>query len=288
MFGRRRTCLETCLVNHQLQCIYAYVPKAACTSIKSWLLDAGGYPTSVANPHAYLDQHASLAKMSRVDAVELLNNPNYFKFTIVRHPLSRLVSAFLDKIAGAKRPGVRLIRNFHLRHGTLSWGEIWHWIRGGKLLASPLGLTFRQLVEQLVRERPGSIDQHFRSQTDLLRGVPFDFIGRFENLASDFQKIQNRLSCDVPLSKQHVQKYEPLARNHCVADWPVEHLSRPAPSWQSFFDAEILEMTAELYAGDFERFGYPNSVEPQFSRVAVNTRTKRLAERPLVESLAVI
>src|SRR2546430_926390 len=92
-------CLDTCLINHRLKLVYAYVPKAACTSIKTWLvrsarfapplalaLDAaeaaGLRPGDAAYPdvHAYLDEHHSLRRLARQQALSILKDPDYFKF----------------------------------------------------------------------------------------------------------------------------------------------------------------------------------------------------------------
>lgn len=261
----RPVCLETCLVSHKLRLVFAYVPKAACSSLKRWLIEQGAFgPELIAlggRPmHAALDQWHSLRRSP--EAVAVLADPAYFKFTFVRHPLSRLVSAYLDKVVGAEHSARRLIRHAQFRAGHLGLAAARRWLAGRAWHDSERSLSFREFVQQLVREDRERVDTHFREQSRLLRGLPLDFLGRVENSRQDFRVIQERLGCPAPLPQQHTRGYTAHPESHCVADWPAADFRRlsGAPRWPAFFDPPLLALATDHFAADFEQFGYSRAL----------------------------
>lgn len=270
-------CYETCLVDHKRKFVYAYIPKAACTSIKTWLvrsvdfapefaarLDqaeaAGLTPRDASYPrvHAYLDDNASLKHAPRQVVLETLADPSYFKFTFVRNPLSRLVSAYLDKVVNVRRPAWRLIRNSQLRHAHLGFVAARNWFAGQPFLDRERSLTFREFIGQLGRENQERLDPHFRSQSRLIRGLPLDFVGRVEDVRRDFAVVQTRFGIGVSLANQHPQNYRDDGGATGVADWTAaEFRTRSAaPSWPRFYDSPLLARVQTLFAADFAQFGY--------------------------------
>jgi hypothetical protein len=267
-----RYCLDTCLVSHELKLVFAYVPKAACTSIKQWLVTHGGFAPEIAaagddfNVHAHLDRHY---RLRRREARRVLADPAYFKFTFVRNPLPRLVSAYLDKVVKVKHSARRVIRNFQLRRGLLGWNAVEHWLRSGALLDPGRKLTFREFAEQLARENAARLDPHFRPQSRLLAGLPLDFIGRVENSQDDFRVIQERLGVYTPLARSHSQRYAGQGAASGVADWPAERFLTlsAAPDWRRFYDEPLLAVSGRMYAEDFKQFGYHCDLGDTPSRV---------------------
>jgi len=287
MLNAAEACLDTCLANHRLKLVYAYVPKAACTSIKTWLIRSARFarplaaalddaeaaalvpgtiaPSDAAYPdvHTYLDEHHSLRRLSRPQALSILRDPAYFKFTFVRHPLARLVSAYLDKVVRVEPCAYRVIRAHQFRAGRLGWQAARDWLRGEPFLDAKRSLTFREFVNQLLRENPERLDPHFRSQARLLRGIPLNFVGRVEQIARDFAVVQRRLKCFVPLAKSNGRQYGNDRLRFCVADWEAPRFRSlaAAPAWPLFYDAALQEQVAALYATDLARFGYLRGLE---------------------------
>ena len=269
-------CLDFCLVNHQLKVVYAFVPKAACTSIKIWLMRAAGAdpeflaavdradaaglrPGSQGFPcvHTQIDRKWSLARLPAEKAAAIITDPGYFKFTIVRHPLSRLVSAYLNKIVGAKSAARRVIRNSQLRNGHLGLHVAWGWLRGKPFFDAERSLTFREFAQQVARENQDRIDPHFRPQSRLLQGIELDFVGRLENIHSDFEFVRRRLGIAAPLPESNIRREDISQGSECAADWPASRFrTGGAPKWPHFYDASLLKLADKLYAADFARFEY--------------------------------
>jgi hypothetical protein len=272
--------LDFCVVHHGLRVVYAYIPKAACTNIKTWLLRvgksddefvasvdraiaAGKLPGQPGFPcvHEYCERNASLKQMPGSKADAILADDRYFKFTIVRHPLRRLVSAYLNKVVHTKSCAARLIRNSQIRTGVLRWDTIRNLWSGPPAIDTERSLTFREFVLQLTLESPYRVDPHFRAQSKLLAGLRLDFVGRLEQLDAHFGVVQKHLGIDAPLPGNSdpsgirgERQQDPAG---CVADWPAAMFrASRAPAWQWFFDDAVLAMAKRLYADDFLEFAY--------------------------------
>lgn len=252
-------CLETCLIGRSRRFVYAYVPKAACTSLKLWmavvegLLPPGSPSSSKGGIHPLVKSKAAL---SAAEAAAVFADPAWFKFSFVRNPLPRLVSAYLDKVVPGKGPAQRLIRHYQARDAGSPW---WQRLLANLRIDAQRSLSFRQLVEQLAREHLPDLDEHFRPQSLLLAGLPLDFVGRVESMQEDFAEVQRRLDTNVALSHQKRQTY--LARDEetgSVADWPAARFREELahPHWRRFYPPDLLKTVEKIYAADFARFGY--------------------------------
>jgi hypothetical protein len=254
--------LETCLILPKAGIVYAYVPKAACTSITAWLLRHSGDCPEFAEQFLIAEQigapppdaHATannrfLAKRWPARVVrEALRSDRYFKFTVVRHPLRRLVSAYLDKIVNALYAGKEVIALGQRARGATSWATM--------QIDEERSLTFREFVQTLAVSNSETVDVHFRAQHRLLRGLCFDLVGRFENLQHDFALVRQRLNIASPLPDRQNTSYS-LSGNECVADWPaVRFRGVAAPTWPRFFDESLRQISCQLYEADLQRFGY--------------------------------
>jgi hypothetical protein len=143
----------------------------------------------------------------------------YFKFAFVRNPWDRLLSAY-----------------FFLRQGGFNSADQ-RWAEQHLGGYRDFGAFVRDWVT------PDNIRSwvHFRPQTDYLLGpdgVPdTDFIGRFENLESDFEQVCDRLGIHRRLTSFNVG-------------------SRGKRPYTDFYDAETRELVADVYRQDVIRLGY--------------------------------
>ena len=133
--------------------------------------------------------------------------PGYdFYFTFVRNPYDRLVSAYYYRQRGvAKIPVGNYIPHFR------------QWLMDDRIRADMV------------------VDEVFRPMVHYL-DAPVDFIGRFENLQEDFDKV-----CEMI-------EVEP---KRLVMDNIGTH-----PTWRELLDKKMRERVYHLYRQDFETFGY--------------------------------
>lgn len=80
------------IVLHPLKMVYWYIPKVACTTLKTYFADRCGLPYDKSDPmsvHDYCWNHWE--KVSKPI-------PEYFNFAYVRNPFNKLESLYWDKI----------------------------------------------------------------------------------------------------------------------------------------------------------------------------------------------
>ena len=187
----------------RLRCIYIHIPKTAGISINTALF--GNYGGG----------HKDVKFYKRVFGP--VTYRNYFSFTFVRNPYSRLYSAFKFLKKGGFAPDEK------------AWAE------------HNLGAfgTFEQFVNGWVDEKSIHTYNHFRPQFGFVcisgREPEVDFVGRLETINEDFDYIcrvlgiSNELPC---LNKSN------------------------ADDWTMYYTDEMYRKVYRIYREDFEIFGY--------------------------------
>lgn len=138
--------------------------------------------------------------------------PHYFSWGFVRNPYDRLLSVYTSLMQHSK-PG--------------------KWL--------PADMSFQDFVQLLPEKKPAVC--HVWPQARFLcwsnGSVAVDFVGRFEQLQSDWLKVCRRLSISGP--------NRPLQRRN----------TSNHDEWRSCYTPEMAAIVADLYRVDFETFGYP-------------------------------
>lgn len=212
-------------VSHGHACVFVHIPKTAGSSIEHALGMHGSIETIGLEP--YLDQrkneetlfgagaqHYTAAQIEQ--AVGSATFASYFKFSFVRNPWDRMVSAASWAATRSGQP---------------------NWHRGIELDRDAFDATVEQ---QLALRADGrELDLHFREQSPFLWDADgralVDYVGRFETLDTDWRAVCTALGIDVPLERRM------RSRHGCYRD---------------YYSAESRRRVGELYAEDCERFGY--------------------------------
>jgi hypothetical protein len=152
-------------------------------------------------------QHLSAKDLRRILPEETFNN--YFKFAIVRNPWDRMLSQYLfDRLFKQPRKEREARRDF-------SFDEFSDYIRG-------LPAFLRQGQYEFITDEKGE--------------CLVDFIGRFENLASDFRALCRRMG--VP--ERHLPHINSSRHTH----------------YSAYYTEETKRRVEELFEEDIEMFGY--------------------------------
>lgn len=151
-----------------------------------------------------------------------------FSFSCVRNPLDRLVSAWLSKLKKRHRRSdhyrrERLMR-CRLLDDSVSVDAIAEW-------------DFNFFVEKLAGSDLLAEDVHFMPQSQILAPYQLDYLARFERYEYDILHILHRL--DLPLSELPHKNATPYSKKIKV-----------------HFSPYTKDIVAELYACDFEKYGY--------------------------------
>ena len=123
--------------------------------------------------------------------VERLNSPDYFKFTCVRHPYTRTISAFYKK-SDKPEMKLRMEQLFKSYEIPFSW---------------PMEFSsFLSFLEQYSAE-PETLNRHWISQASgtFASVIAYDKLLRFETLSEDLASIADRLCIDVS-ALRHLNK----------------------------------------------------------------------------------
>jgi|SaaInlStandDraft_1057018.scaffolds.fasta_scaffold32445_3 chondroitin 4-sulfotransferase 11 len=205
---RGRAIYQPCFDKHEA--LFIHVPKSAGRSIVRGLFNVKSVEHAPADWYQRLDRE----KFER-----------YFKFTFVRNPWDRAVSAYTYLKNGGSAASEEDQHWAHFINSFDSFDDfVCQWMTADNIMRNAL-LTPQILFLQ---------DEYGR--------LAMDFVGRFESLTEDFATIANRLKLDTTL--------------------PHINQSRQA-SYQDFYSEKSKNIIADLYAVDIDTFGYsfPNKAQ---------------------------
>jgi hypothetical protein len=222
--------------------VYLEVPKAACTTMKILLRELyGSAPLKLFGPlrreaDRSMFVHARenvplppLTALGEKDQRDLLEAPDVLRFTVVRNPYARLVSAWRSKVFLCD-PSVE---------------DVYAAVRGA---APPVGrkqpIGFAEFVAYIESRVGETWDAHWQRQVDLIFPKAFSFthVGR----AEDFGATSGILS-------RH------LNRQAITAPRANETFVRPAARYSE----ELARRVYGLYEEDFTTFGYDSDSWPR-------------------------
>ncbi|GAA5495204.1 hypothetical protein Rhal01_01379 [Rubritalea halochordaticola] len=222
------------MISHKYKCIFIHIPKCAGTSVEQALGHIGDYKGRDEQDHRSLrmiekpvDIQVMLSSKENVGhylkgvyyKYKAPGNPNnklvvnhlqyedYYKFSFVRNPWHRAYSAYSNVIRDS----------FHMKKYQVDED-----------------ITFRDFLKRFMGV--GFLREQLYWLKDYRGNLPYDFIGRFENLTDDFAKVTSDLGCDN------------LMLPHKIKGNNV--------SFQTAFDDESIELIAEFYKEEIELFGY--------------------------------
>lgn len=212
--------------------LFVQTPKVASTTLKRALVkleirgtklklkDIGLHPTLLTSVHVKPFQLPG--QMFR----GVLTGDQFKRFCFVRNPYARILSAYMDKVAGLDKRG--LGAGFRRQYGLDEYASV----------------SFKEFLDLL---RFGDIgetdwDQHWRPQFILLRPdlIKYDLIGKLETFDDSYAELKTLL-------KDKIDDYRTIA----------PHKTNAADLLDEHYTPELRAIVADLYAKDFEHFDYP-------------------------------
>eukprot|EP00659_Diplonema_papillatum_P015594 gene15594-23802_t len=242
---RARGVSEQFYVDHDLKLLYCVIPKAGCTTYKSWMLQNAGLfkGGNVHNRELYNGARIQNGQfISDEKLLEILNGGSYFKFTITRSPYTRVLATYLERFNECEKQARR----------TKAECDMWkRAVTGGALPLPRDNMTFVDYLSTMKAHKLTVVD--FRNahwvpgvQICGLDHIKYDWVGRLED--TDDSKVLYDLVGQKPLAK-HVLKN-------------TRHSEGTAGKMASYYNEEAKRLVHELYSdSDVSRLGYiPNGV----------------------------
>ena len=216
--------------------VYVEVPKAGCGTMKATLggMEAARMGPGMASrvqefPHDRM-RATPFVKPFQLppDALEdVLTSSAFRRFTVVRHPASRVLSAYLEKIQQGLKQRADIV--VAVREST------------GREVAAQ-DITLGEFLDVVATQPSREQDPHWRRQADHigLGIVDYDAVVHLEELDATWSVIAE-LTSTPGLQEQY------FCRNSTGASSKVA----------DYFTPELLSSVASIYARDFAELGYP-------------------------------
>lgn len=219
------------------RCVYVHIPKTAGQSVEQFFMDLLGLDwdadrkvlllNSNNDPALGTEKLAHLSASEYVECGHITQQEfsSFFRFSFVRNPWTRILSEY------------RYRNYFHHR-------------------------SFRDFVINKM-PKPGFDDKyrHVMPQYDMLHDrdgkLLVDFVGRFESLQQDFDRVCEKLGIeDSLLPHRNPSNKKSRDRKRRLRNFLFMNGENRYRSLSDFYDDETREAVAEYYRVDIETFGY--------------------------------
>ena len=222
--------------------LYVPIQKVATSRIRRALSEIAEKPHLLTH-HRTKDRFGNpptLRDTSPVDVFRILTSTSALRFTFVRNPYDRAVSAWASKFKD--KP---LVKGKRFTRGTPEM-DTYLRLRADIDSSLPYGpdqtLGFADFVTYATAVADQWFDNHVQIQSNLMElpGLSLNFIGRLE-----------RYETDIKVLLDHAQASKSLREKVLV---PINKVTRKR--YQDYYTAELAGRILKAYEKDFDQFGY--------------------------------
>jgi hypothetical protein len=197
------------IVSHKLKVVYWFIPKNACTSFKKYFAEVEriAYDYIHDAPFEYVTDFNAY--------------PDYFHFTVVRHPMERLLSLYKNKIQPDGRTDEYFING--VERVVLDYR-----------MGFNKDMSFNDFCKVIIHIPHHLRDPHYAEQW--IQFKPFNcYIIRMEELSTELKKLESILQ---------------------IKDLPIENQTDKKIFRQCFLSPSMTHAVVSFYHQDFIRFNY--------------------------------
>ncbi len=232
---------------------YLPIPKAACSVLKATVVLNGDLAKAYRESGKTIHDFVGSAHRPA-----LLGRPRPFCFTVVRDPLSRLLSAYLNKfvrdVDRGRDPKLTAEINRTVRRAQRKLGIARDPVRS---------ISFEEFVHYLAGADDLDMDPHWQPQI-CLTGTDrsqFDHVGVFDRLDDTLALLHSRfgylpqrdLSAHIRFPAGHVTRYDPtqtVARPFQLLPPVLRQMKKGLPPAAGFYTEALANMVRTRYAAD--------------------------------------
>jgi len=252
--------LNSLLVSHKHRVIYTPIGKNANTTLKRMFVRLSGYPRSdeilKGNIHTYLTSNRtglSLCDYTPEEATGILADDSYFRYVVLRDPLARAMSGYVEKFvingapAGENREPPDVIRP----------AIDWVYERRGEKPDYERSISFEEFVGHLVHSDDRHLDTHFKSQEAYLEQQRFDYMGVVEDMRPLIDVLESHFDQKIEMEfKNRTARKKTLFRRRGQGKLSPAKLraQRALPRSRELLTDEINEQLKHRFARDIQRW----------------------------------
>ena len=213
--------------------IYTFIPKNACSTVRTSLAIANGCIKD-SSDFNWIHQNnntftASLSELAKAK----------YTFAILRCPFSRLLSVYLDKIVNRNNPA-------------------WGYVDLHKRKIDIEDITFEFFVKSMSNERVRNADIHWMPQTNFLVYEDYDDYFALEEFGVATRVLKEKIGLELvdarPLTQHGSDGYQKLSKRKPYARSPLELLEYKSqgflPSIRTMYSDELVACVKKAYKAD--------------------------------------
>lgn len=157
----------------------------------------------------------------------VMSGDEYFRFTFVRNPFSRLLSCYLDRLQDKK---------------SAPYKEFMRYAQSLGIIQQP---SFSDFINVICTQSDKEQNNHWRVQYSdaMCAAVEYDFIGKQENFALDMTKVW-RIIFGAEKSEKDFQENKSPSK------------TGSSEAIKSFWSDDLIELVVQRYSQDFDYFNY--------------------------------
>jgi tetratricopeptide (TPR) repeat protein len=247
-FPRKRT-----LVDHERKLVYLSLGKNACTLLKATFVMNGVHREDYLASGWPIHHYCTKLTAEPLDR-EAIMGPDYFRFVVLREPMRRVLSAYLDKFVRKRNARDRRQMAETIRRAQEMAGVPYDAERS---------ISFEEFVRFLAVVEDAEFNMHWMPQA---RSVGMDLsiynhVGKVERLKETLDLLENRFGLvpelvttkHMPTANKHVAKFSEtstLQNPHSALPEELATYDDGLPVPDMFFTAEIKELLQKRYADD--------------------------------------
>jgi hypothetical protein len=213
--------------------IYSFIPKNACSSLRTSLAIANGFIRDSSDFNwIHQNNNTFTANLSELAKAK-------YTFAILRCPFSRLLSVYLDKIVNRNNPAWGYV---DLHNRTIDIEDI----------------TFEFFVKSMSKDRVKNADIHWMPQTHFLVYEDYDDYFALEEFEKATEVLKDKIGLDLvdarPLTKHGSDGYRRLSKRKPYTRSPLELLEHKSqgfiPSIKTMYTDELVACVKKAYKTD--------------------------------------
>ncbi len=245
------------LVDTERKLVYLSLPKNACSLLKTTFVMNGSHRDTYLAGRSAIHDFCTKLTAAPLDR-EAIKGADYFRFVVLREPMRRVLSAYLEKF----------VRKRGMPGPPMREQQMGKTIRGAQALAGvpydpKRSISFEEFVRYLATVSDEECNSHWMPQsrsvgTDLSL---YNHVGKVERLKETLELLQTRFGFvevtltrrDMPHLKRHVAKFSEtslLKNPHRALPHELDEFEEGLPVPDEFFPPHVRELLQLRYAAD--------------------------------------